>query len=92
LIKTSVASSLTNNYFDLYRANDLHYAVQLLNASFNKGSEFKPLRLKEVMTVYNKAIQLEDKDMVYEVKQLCALGSKKSVPGSTKYRRVNSAV
>jgi hypothetical protein len=82
---------VTNLYFDLHRANDLHYAVQLLNASF-KGSDFKPLRLKEVMTVYNKAIQLEDKDMVYEVKQLCALGSKKSVPGSTKYRRVNSAV
>ncbi|ORZ20406.1 hypothetical protein BCR42DRAFT_488925 [Absidia repens] len=76
----------------LARANELHYAIQLLNASFTKGGDMKALRLKEVQTILNKAVQLEDEEMVHQVKQLCSWGPKKSIPGSTKYRRVNSVM
>ncbi|CAO3592533.1 unnamed protein product [Absidia cylindrospora] len=76
----------------LARANELHYAIQLLNTSFTKGGDMKALRIKEVQTILNKAVQLEDEEMIQQVKQLCSWGSKKSIPGSTKYRRVNSVM
>ncbi|CAO3628640.1 unnamed protein product [Cunninghamella blakesleeana] len=77
----------------LARSNELNYSIQLLKtiARKTKGQEgFKPLKLKEVKTIYDKSIQLENDEAKQEIIRLCSNRSKQSFkPGSFKYSRIN---
>ncbi|KAI9305310.1 hypothetical protein BJ944DRAFT_282404 [Cunninghamella echinulata] len=72
----------------LAKSNELNYSIQLLN-SISKDKDFKPLKLKEVKMIYDRAILLEDEDSKEVITRLCSHNSKNFKPGSFKYTRIN---
>lgn len=67
----------------LARSNDLKNALSILRVSSHPAP-----RLRDMMPVYNKCIQLEDLDAKRELVQICVKDQKR-IPGNSKYKRVN---
>jgi pentatricopeptide repeat protein len=67
----------------LGRSNDLKNSLSILRVSAHP-----PPRLRDMMPVYNKCIQLEDLDAKRELVQIC-VKDQKYQPGNSKYKRVN---
>lgn len=84
LQQQKMAALMTNT---LARTNDLKNALSILSSELRRSSTMHPPRLRDMMPVYNKAIQLEDLDAKRELVQICVKDPKR--PTSLKYTRVN---
>ncbi|KAK4516309.1 uncharacterized protein ATC70_011279 [Mucor velutinosus] len=71
----------------LARSNDTENALSLLTSELRRSSSLHAPRLREMMPVYNKCIQLEDEQTKKELVRICIQDLKR--PGNSKYRRVN---
>lgn len=84
LQQQKMAALMTNT---LARTNDLKNALSILSSELRRSSTMHPPRLRDMMPVYNKAIQLEDLDAKRELIHICVKDPKR--PTSLKYTRVN---
>ncbi|KAI8983494.1 hypothetical protein BDB01DRAFT_905963 [Pilobolus umbonatus] len=72
----------------LARTNDVKNSSSILSCEARRSSEIAPFRLRDVMTVYNKCIQLEDEATKRELVHLCIKDKKRIV--NSKFHRVNT--
>ncbi|KAG1113067.1 hypothetical protein G6F42_014564 [Rhizopus arrhizus] len=71
----------------LARSNDTKNALSILTSELRRSSCMQAPRLREMMPVYNKCIQLEDEPTKKELVRICIQDLRR--PGNSKYRRVN---
>ncbi|GAN01022.1 conserved hypothetical protein [Mucor ambiguus] len=71
----------------LARSNDTKNALSILTSELRRSSSIGAPRLREMMPVYNKCIQLEDEQTKKELVRICIQDLKR--PGNSKYKRVN---
>lgn len=84
LQQQKIAALMSNT---LARANDLKNSLSILSSELRRSSTMYPPRLRDMMPVYNKAIQLEDLNAKSELVHICVKDPKR--PTNFKYTRVN---
>ncbi|KAG2198421.1 hypothetical protein INT47_008998, partial [Mucor saturninus] len=72
----------------LARSNDLKNALSILSSELRRSATMHPPKLRDMMPLYNKCIQLEDLDAKRELVYICVKEPRNLA--NSKYKRVNN--